>query len=71
VTLSHSGIMLFDFSKKFLRILFNNLSFPEPNHLKFIQKVRDHQRQTKMDFALFPLFLELKKIHISDFFSIT
>lgn len=73
MTLSRYEIILFDFPNKyqFLRILFNNLSFPEPNHLKLIRKVRDHQRQNKMDFALFRILLVILILFIYLFLSLT
>ena len=37
--------------------LFNNLSSPYANHLKFIHKVQDHKRQEKLDSGLSHIFL--------------
>jgi hypothetical protein len=36
--------------------LFNNLSFPVANHLKFIQKVRNHNRKSKFDYCSYHVF---------------
>ena len=35
---------------------FNNFSYPEENHLKFIYKANDHKRQAKFDFEFTFLF---------------